>query len=264
MTDPREERELEAYLSGDSPVSRRYAELPTAEPPPELDARVLAAAEAEVKVVPIGRPWQRWTAAVGVAATVVLAFTLVMQFVVRPFGEPDAQAPPTRVETIEEIIDERRARRDLQDRTLATMAKEEGLATAPPARPSLSEDKAMFRSERAPMESSAGPAGFEARVAAPAIPGDKDLSLAVALIREAQANGASGGRPEEIVVTAGHREAGERAGAHAPPPQPDELLAELLRLYDAGDTAGAAGRLAEFLATYPEHPVSLRLADTMD
>ena len=41
-------------------------------------------------------------------------------------------------------------------------------------------------------------------------------------------------------------------------------LDEVLRLYDDGDIAGAAQRLAEFRTEYPAHPVSLRLADTLD
>ena len=65
MNDPRDDREFEAWLAGDSPVSEAYRQTAAEQPPTELDARVLAAAEQELKVVPIraARRWRRRGAA---------------------------------------------------------------------------------------------------------------------------------------------------------------------------------------------------------
>ena len=59
MNDQRDEREFEAWLAGDSPLSKAYQQEAREQPPAELDAEVLAAAERELKVVPI-RPLQQW------------------------------------------------------------------------------------------------------------------------------------------------------------------------------------------------------------
>jgi len=101
MNDPREEHELEAYLAGDTPVSKRYARMGREEPPAELDAAILSAAKTELKVVPISPGWRRWGAAVGIAATLVLAFSLILQYTIAPnepsvaanYREPAAVAP---------------------------------------------------------------------------------------------------------------------------------------------------------------------------
>jgi len=87
MNDLREERELEAYLAGETPVSKRYGQLADEQPPAELDARILAAAQTELKVVAMPGRWRRWGAAVGIAATVVLALSLVLQFAIEPMQQ---------------------------------------------------------------------------------------------------------------------------------------------------------------------------------
>ncbi|MGI9330980.1 MAG: hypothetical protein ACR2QB_09730 [Gammaproteobacteria bacterium] len=93
MIDPREERELEAYLAGESPVSKRYAQGSADMPPPELDAAILAAAETELKVVPLQRKWRRWGQAVGIAASILLAVTLVLQMTIQPGSVPEVSTP---------------------------------------------------------------------------------------------------------------------------------------------------------------------------
>lgn len=75
MTQP--DRELENYLAGDSPLSRRYRAASREVPPPELDAAVLAAARAAVVHAPRRRA--RWQLPLAAAATVVLGVSLVSQ-----------------------------------------------------------------------------------------------------------------------------------------------------------------------------------------
>jgi hypothetical protein len=71
------DRELENYLAGDSPLSRRYRAASRETPPPELDAAVLAAARAAVVHAPRRRG--RWQLPLAAAATVVLGVSLVSQ-----------------------------------------------------------------------------------------------------------------------------------------------------------------------------------------
>lgn len=72
MTEP-DDRELEQYLKGDSPLSRRYREASGEVAPPGLDEAVLAHARAELKRKPaLGR----WTAGLALAASLVLGVNL--------------------------------------------------------------------------------------------------------------------------------------------------------------------------------------------
>jgi len=63
----------------DERLSRLYRESDRIEPPPALDAAILAAAREAVKPAPSRRSWwQAWTLPMGVAATVVLTVTLTL------------------------------------------------------------------------------------------------------------------------------------------------------------------------------------------
>ena len=86
MTEPRDDADFEAYLEGNSPVSHRYAQLASEEPPPALDAEILEAARQAVHpdVVPLKKSPRRWMMPATVAATIVLSFSLVMSIVFDP------------------------------------------------------------------------------------------------------------------------------------------------------------------------------------
>jgi hypothetical protein len=73
MTEP-DDRELERYLEGGSPVSRRYREASAEAAPPELDEAVLAKARAELRRRPAGI--NRWLAPIALAASVMLGINL--------------------------------------------------------------------------------------------------------------------------------------------------------------------------------------------
>ena len=289
MNDPREERELERFLAGDSPVSRQYEQLSKAEPPPELDAGILAAADAEVQrddkvVVPLGRPWQRWATAVGLAASVMLAFAVVMQVTIKPFSADEEFSEPATVRLMEEDEQRVRVKRESEPMPRAVLpADAPAVASVAdrPSRPSMAEEKAMLEEEVAAGPALADVSDLDTRVpvaaAAPQAPGglasfgaaapvtdEARLAAAVAVIRaERDVEPAREGR-QEIVVTARRRDAADLApDKDAAMPPPDEQLDEVLRLYEAGDTAGAAEQLARFVAAYPAHPVSRRL-DELD
>jgi len=69
-----DDRELEQYLKGESPLSRRYREASAETAPPELDEAILARARAELRRKPAGL--NRWLAPVALAASVVLGVNL--------------------------------------------------------------------------------------------------------------------------------------------------------------------------------------------
>lgn len=73
MTEP-DDRELERYLKGDSPMSRRYREASAETTPPALDEDVLARARAAPGRKP-GRG-SRWLSGLALAASVLLAVNL--------------------------------------------------------------------------------------------------------------------------------------------------------------------------------------------
>jgi outer membrane biosynthesis protein TonB len=72
MTEP-DDRDLERYLEGGSPLSRRYRDAGGESTPPELDEVVLARARAELRREP---KFNRYLAPVALAASLVLAVNL--------------------------------------------------------------------------------------------------------------------------------------------------------------------------------------------
>jgi hypothetical protein len=71
---PPDDRELEQYLQGDSPLSRRYHDASGEASPPELDEAILAQARAELKRKPPSL--NRYLAPVALAASLVLGVNL--------------------------------------------------------------------------------------------------------------------------------------------------------------------------------------------
>ncbi len=71
-----DDKRLDGYLRGDSPLTRAYRETGREEPPSSLDARILAEARG-VKAAPHGgKP--RWLMPLSLAATVVLSIGIVL------------------------------------------------------------------------------------------------------------------------------------------------------------------------------------------
>jgi hypothetical protein len=71
-----QDRELERYLQGKDPLSRAYDQLRAEMPSPEMDSKVLAEARAAVTRA---RRFPRWQSYAAIAATVVLAFGIVLR-----------------------------------------------------------------------------------------------------------------------------------------------------------------------------------------
>jgi negative regulator of sigma E activity len=105
VSDPIDIKALDEYLKGNSDISRRYRELGSEDVPPELDRRVLD--EARAAVASGGgrsRAWLRWGAPVALAASVILAVTVVIEsgpqndtsFVTQPAAVDKARLEPQR------------------------------------------------------------------------------------------------------------------------------------------------------------------------
>ena len=73
MSEP-DDRELEQYLKGNSPLSRRYREASGETAPPELDEAILAQARRAARPRPLGI--NRWLTPLALAASVVLGINL--------------------------------------------------------------------------------------------------------------------------------------------------------------------------------------------
>lgn len=72
----KDDRLLDEYLRGDSPLSRAYRETGREEPPAHLDAAILAQAKAAAAPRRRGKP--RWFMPLSLAATVVLSVGVVL------------------------------------------------------------------------------------------------------------------------------------------------------------------------------------------
>ena len=93
MTGDPEDRELDEYMAGDSPLSRDYRALGREEPHPALDAQIRSAAAAAVKRRKARRPTLWWLRPAALAATVVLAVSVVLRSNVQPTAVSQAPRP---------------------------------------------------------------------------------------------------------------------------------------------------------------------------
>ena len=81
------------YERGESELSRRYRELKSVEVPRALDDAILAQARGEIQKTNRSRRWRQWTAPVALAASAVLAMSLVFRSGVQREAPMMMQAP---------------------------------------------------------------------------------------------------------------------------------------------------------------------------
>ena len=107
MTDDMNEKLLQEYLEGRSPVSDAYQAAEKSGPPPELDGAVLAEARAAARAGrDSGSPrWQAWLMPASLAATVTLCIALVAEVVVFDPLLRTADSPQTFSDTLEAEAD---------------------------------------------------------------------------------------------------------------------------------------------------------------
>lgn len=297
MTEQSHDKDFTAFLAGESDLADRYAELGREEPPPEIDAQILAEARAAAKVhrVEFG-PRGGWFKPVALAATILLSFSLVMNVVVES---------PTRFEQV--VSESARTgvwfENELPAKELRVFETPQSVSAQPTATMAAEKDNVLEELTMAGGDSIARidiETDDKADVAADVelarsvetlsvtvrrIDRDADLLIVTEYVAAADKSIASGlvAAPRiESELEQNFRRKAERsrpatadsvtAGSSAafsneykpddvpyPEDSPEALLRDIERLRASGDSVAAVTRLDEFLARYPDHPVSLRI-----
>ncbi len=229
----------------DPKLSGLYRQASQGEPPPALDAAILAAARNAAAPQRTPRPWwRRLQAPFALAASVVLAVILTLSMERNP--PPDGEMPTagTHKEAAPATEQTTPARSNaVEARTPDVPPREE--AQRPPAAPAR-QKAATSAQESASSTPPAKPAASAAQgVPAPAADaGSTDRLGNVA--------GKSAAAPA--------LEARREAAAQLPPPQPEAWIEEIRSLRRQGHPAEAERRLREFRAAYPDYqlPEDLR------
>ena len=274
MTDDMNEKLLQEYLEGRSPVSDAYQSAEKSGPPPELDRAVLAEARAAAWADrDIGSPrWQAWLMPVSLAATVTLCIALVTEVIVfdpllktadspQTFSDtleaeadapvaapatagrqareqpPIQQTPQRSADTIEEKQELTRALDEVTSAAVAVMTAEEmpEKATDGQARDNLA----------APEPSSDRPPS-EKRRAVRFVPSQTGAASAGTI---EMTSGEASGRTGDIVATA-------RLRTDSPAwPAADVWLAGIRFLFEQGEQERAEAELDKFREHYPDYPL---------
>lgn len=286
MNEPRDEKILQEYLAGESPLSERYAGLGNEQPPAALDEKILAAASEASKVVPLERTGRRWGAALAVAATVLLCVSVVVNLSIQPEG-PLLGEPPPMAEFAEESFsadqdfvagrepEGRLDRLRRQARPAQAPAREQ-----PPSMASADSEQKMAAPPGMPSMDDLGLADAGALELQGPDLGAADLGRAAQAGRpgapaaEAVANTASAAelpRDDQLLQRAisflseppGTADRPARKAEFAAPTDENSSqgLAQIQAAYQANDLDLAWSRLQAFRAEYPQHPLSVFLRD---
>ena len=263
MTDQRDDKEFEAFLTGESELTDRYAELGHEEPPPELDAYILAKARKAAKIhqAEFG-PRGGWLKPVALAATLLLSFSLVMKIVVEA---------PMRYEQVAGSSVSPDPLVDKQSEEKPREAEDKFEMLQQPPVSAVEEITVTARKRMVGTPQSRDDTVIDAPMAVPAMSADTQIAnrdVALSIVAE-YVDFADDGRAEadDRVLRFEHQaESGEVVTAEKESrsdrdieEDPESLLREIRRLHADGDVAGAGALLDEFLARYPDHPVSVNI-----
>ncbi len=299
MTEQPHDKDFAAFLDGKSDLAERYAELGREEPPPQVDARILAEARAAAKIhrAEFG-PRGGWLKPVALAATVLLSFSLVMNVVIES---------PTRFEQVVTESAQTGAggganvpAKKLRALTPPPAGPNQPSATIPEERyPALDElwvadgdSIARTEIELDPGVDDLATAVNQAELArsvetmtvsARRIGGDARLLIVSEYVAAAEAKFVSGlaGAPEMKSTLAGKTEKSQPVTADSvvtdarlafgeknqpddgaeekPDGSPEAQLRDIERLRAEGESRSALVRLEEFVERYPDHPVSIQI-----
>jgi resuscitation-promoting factor RpfA len=210
----------------DETLSRLYRQSADAEPPPALDAVILAAARREAVLPPAPiRPapwWRYWLAPVGVFATIVLTVSLTLT-IERGQREPPA-LPATTVAPRAKASNEALQREAPRTEPATNPAATTTLAL-PAAGPTVAD------SQREDIRTVAPPMAAQPAPAAGAMTGTPTMESSAALAVQAPAAAKS----ERLVRS------------------PDDWIEEIRRLKKAEQTSRAREQLAAFRRAYPDY-----------
>ena len=146
MTGPDSDNELEAFLARRSLMHRRFAEGDQSEPPDELDRIVLAKAREAIKrpsETPVYRAPQ-WAMPMGLAASVLLVFAIVLNFVHVSNQQPQLAATRTAAPRVPTASDVRELPAETQAASSALADAKTEAAYAPPP-PAVASNEAVVK-----------------------------------------------------------------------------------------------------------------------
>lgn len=224
----------------DPTLSRAYREGAKAEPPPALDALILAAARQEAggRASPVRAPWwRRALVPVGLLATLVVTVSIALM-VGEQEGEPlpaAAPAPP--------------------------MAADQAPKAVAPAEPMAKRAAPSFASPpTAPAASVMTPGATPQNYAKPAAQADGTAALERRAETRVPAAAAPLPAQEAGELREGARgvqpgRAAERVGKTEASRTPAQWIEEIRRLRQVGDEVAARAQLAAFRRAYPDYPL---------
>jgi hypothetical protein len=252
MSDQRrpDDRELEEFLAGNDPLSRRYRQVVEREgPPDEIDQAVLARARQAIEIDLRNRRRRRLTVPLAMAATVVLTFSVFLVMREQPGGLPAPivarDAPQEKQSTAlsadaareDDAAAANQAMNKAAEGQAAAIQEMEQRPAAPPAAP-----QAAAPLRTAPAPAPAGEASFQDRAAEP---------MAIGGAAERKAESAAS---VESTRAKARRARDERGGA------PQAWLERIRALKGKGEVDEARKQLAAFRDANPalEIPEDLR------
>jgi resuscitation-promoting factor RpfA len=244
MTGPEYDAELEAFLKRRSMMHRRLSDIDDAEPSVELDRLVLnRAREAiETPAQPLYRT-SRWALPIGLAATILIAFTVVLN-IDHQSAKVASNASPAAAEAAPQAPAPAVAR--------ATSASEPERIQQPRL---LSDSAARERRDATVEKKTESPVALARRAQRPDTERAEEREIAGSTADSAPLMASTG-------AAASHGMVAPPAPATAATPPPaadphasaDAWLREISRLRTAGRTVDADRELAAFREAYPSHP----------
>jgi hypothetical protein len=261
MSDPpNKDRELDAYLSGDSSLSKAYKEGSLELPPAHLDARILAQAhraDADRKTRRARSPFSgSWMVPASVTAVVLLAVSVA---VLLPEGRPgherrrdgldDAMAPEAEINRTGKL-----EQRESNQAPAAVYAPPPPNASESTETDSGGASRQASPVAPAPAERAVSPPEVQPSAAAPAARPDVGAASDSALKRSAVGKGAEAAAEEGLA-------GGARSEAIA---DADAWLAQIGSLIDRGELEAARQSLVEFRRYYPAVKVPQRISEALE
>ena len=230
----------------DPQLSGLYRKVSQGEPPPALDAAILAAARAAAAPQRTPRPWwRRLQAPFALAATVVLAVVLTLSMERNP--PPAGDIPASKSDRAPAPAGEQAAPAlpNAADAQSAGVPAPKA-AQRPPAAPDLQKPAASSPEN---VRSTSPPT-------APGQPAANAAKSAPAQAAEAKsADWLDNESRGAVAEPAAALEAKRETAAPLPPPKPEAWIEEIRKLRRQGQPAEAERSLREFRAAYPDYPL---------
>jgi hypothetical protein len=266
LIDQQHNDEFESFLAGESELSDRYAELGHEQPPPEIDARILAEARraAKLRKIRFG-PRGGWLKPVALAATVLLSLSIVLNIIMEApiryepaISESIEAEPATPARKALRATPEKPAGAPVRGQAMAddemaeTMPRSTGQITA--AQKPLAEQPGVGRPGPGKDAALLIVAGYVA-----ALDSGQADTKGFALMEKARRTQSAAERvAEPDTTTEDQRRADGNPGANLAA-NPDAMLLEIDRLSSGGAITEAHDRLDQFLHRFPDHPVSKKI-----